>query len=405
MVNAVSKCTRRKNVEWLDLESEGVVDNILSGLPVKFLLNVKAVSRFLRDLIRSQAFIRLHLSRSRENAQYILFPFMPIDRNIYFIDADAEVTETVSLPTDESLSTLSMVCSYNGLICLTNFPVTLDSNSFEGETREDLLILICNPATHEFDLLPKCSPSKEDLGIGVAFGPDICEYRVFRFFHSKLNPEIVRPVQEVVQFRILDPNTRPETVLPPECEIYSSRTGAWSYIGHVQHRPMGAHHIFVNGKVYWFIPSEEKPDIPGSILSVDMGEHFEVIGLPETLTELSFLIDIQGCLSVVTVSDKDEPVAIWILKNENESVWEKKCGADIPYAGMMEELHSVASRESEIFFITARYYTILDTNDSSWDLVEFEEFEFNAHSVFPYTASLLPCTGGFKGEVNNKRAV
>lgn len=97
MVNAVSKCFRRKNVEWLDLESNGVVDNILSGLPVKCLLNVKAVSKFLHGLIHSQAFIGLHLSRSRENAKYIFFPFMPINRNIYFVDADVGVTETISL--------------------------------------------------------------------------------------------------------------------------------------------------------------------------------------------------------------------------------------------------------------------------------------------------------------------
>ncbi|XP_062018468.1 putative F-box protein At1g19160 [Rosa rugosa] len=405
MVNFVGNCIQRKNVEWLDLESfEGVVDNVLSSLPVKCLLNVKAVSKFLRDLIRSQAFIRLHLSRSRENALYIFFPFMPINRNIYIIDADAVVTETVTLPTDENLSTLSMVCSYNGLICLTNFPVTLYSYSSQGVAVADLEILICNPATHEVGLLPKCSPSEEDLGIGVAFGPEISEYKVFRFFRSKSNSEIVLPDPEVVPYWFLLPTSRPETVLPPECEIYSSRTGTWSCIGPVQHRPMGAHHVFVNGKVYWFIPSEENYDIPGSILSVDMEEHFEVVGLPDTLTELSFLIDFEGCLSVVAVFDKDEPVVIWILKNENEYVWEKKCSAGIPYKGMMEELHSVAARESDIFFITAHDYIILDTDDSSWELVEFEEFEPNAHAVFPYTESLLPCSGRFAGEVNNQRA-
>lgn len=154
---------------------------------------------------------------------------------------------------------------------------------------------------------------------------------------------------------------------------------------------MGAHHVFVNGKVYWFIPSEEKHHVPGSILSVDMLEHFEVIGLPEPLTEISYLIDFEGCLSVVAVSKKDEPVVIWILKSENESVWEKKCSASIPYRGMMKVLHSVAARESEIFFITAHDYIILDTYDSSWDLVTFEEFEPNSHAFFPYTESLLPC--------------
>ncbi|KAJ0959854.1 hypothetical protein J5N97_000440 [Dioscorea zingiberensis] len=151
------------------------------------------------------------------------------------------------------------------------------SRSSQGVAVADLEILICNPATHEVGLLPKCSPSEEDLGIGVAFGPEI----------------------------------------------------------------------------------KENYDIPGSILSVDMEEHFEVVGLPDTLTELSFLIDFEGCLSVVAVFDKDEPVVIWILKNENEYVWEKKCSAD--------------------------------TDDSSWELVEFEEFEPNAHAVFPYTESLLPC--------------
>lgn len=404
MVNSVGKCIQRKNVDWFDLEPlEGMVDDILSRLPVKCLLNVKAVSKFFHGLISSQTFIRLHLRRSRDNALYIFFPFMPINRNIHFIDADAVVTETITLPTDENLSPLSMVCSYNGLICLTNFPVAHHSYIFQDVPVASLEILICNPATRKVCLLPKCSPSEEDLGIGVAFGPEISEYKVFRFFRSKSDSVIVQPDPEGALYWFLRPKSKSETALPPECEIYSSRTGTWRCIGPVQHHPMGAHHVFVNKKVYWFIPSEENHDIPGSILAVDMEEHFETISLPDTLTELSFLIDFEGCLSVVAVDDIEEPVVIWILKNENESVWEKKCSAGIPYGGMMEDLHSVAARESDIFFITAHFYVILDTYDSSWGIVDFPVFEPNAHAVFPYTESLLPCSGRFAGEKNNQR--
>ncbi|KAK9938377.1 hypothetical protein M0R45_015120 [Rubus argutus] len=222
MVNSVGKCIQRKNVDWFDLEPlEGMVDDILSRLPVKCLLN-------------------------------------PIGRG------------------------------------------------------------------------PRH---------WVAFGPEISEYKVFRFFRSKSDSVIVQPD-----------------------------------------------------------PEEDNHDIPGSILAVDMEEHFETISLPDTLTELSFLIDFEGCLSVVAVNDIEEPVVIWILKNENESVWEKKCSAGIPYGGMMEDLHSVAARESDIFFITAHFYVILDTYDSSWGVVDFPVFEPNAHAVFPYTESLLPCSGRFAGE-------
>lgn len=365
----VGKHIQRKSVGWFAVESaEDILGNILSRLPVKLLLTLKVISKLWHRLIRSPNFTKLHLRQSREKPIYILYPFMDARRSLYLMDADGVITGTINLPGLENLPSLCMIGSYNGLICFTNYPWFPHSFKTQAVVT-DLEIRICNPATHEVWLLPNGSQLKRELGIGVAFGPGISEYRVLRFFSSKSKSEVIRP----------------------ECEIFSSSTRTWRSIGFVQHCPMGAHHAFVNGKVFWFIPSEEDHNIPGSILSVDLDENFKIIRLPVAVTEHAFLVDLEGCLSLIVVFDDDDIMVIWILRDENESVWEEKCRDCIPYE-TVECLDSVAARKNDIFFITEERYFIFSMIKMSWKELDFEElFEQHSPVVFTYTESLLPC--------------
>lgn len=87
--------------------------------------------------------------------------------------------------------------------------------------------------------------------------------------------------------------------------MYTPSTGAWRGIGSVPQFPMHAHNIFVGGKVYWFLPSEEDHRTAGSILSVDMEENFRVIELPEEVIEHAFLANLDGHLCLIAIYDDD----------------------------------------------------------------------------------------------------
>ncbi|XP_062018437.1 putative F-box protein At1g19160 isoform X1 [Rosa rugosa] len=360
---------QRKSAGWFNVESaEDLLGNILSRLPVKLLLTIKVISKLWHRLICSPNFTRLHLSKSREKSIYILYPFMDAKRSLYFLDADGVITGTISLPGLKNIPSLCMIASYNGLICFTNYPWFPHSFKTRAVVT-GLEIRICNPATREVWLLPNGSQMKQELGIGVAFGPGISEYRVLRFFCSKSKSDVIHP----------------------ECEIFSSSSGTWRSLGFVQHCPMGAHHVFVHGKVFWFIPSEEDHNIPGSILSVGLDEDFRIIRLPVAVTEHAFLVDLEGQLSLIVVFDDDDTMVIWILKDENESIWEEKCRDGIPYE-TVECLDSVAARKTDIFFITEEHYFIFSMIKMSWKETHFKElFEQHSPVVFTYTESLLPC--------------
>lgn len=373
MDKSVAKCipklSRRQNDSWSDVETvEDVLANILSRLPVKCLIRSKAVSRLWHKLISSPYFTKLHLMRSRENVIYILYPYMDDIKELHLVDGDGVTTEVITLPGFENVSSLSMICSYNGLICFTIYP-WFPHLYMSQPVEEDLEILICNPATREIRLLPRGSPAEQELGIGVAFGPGTSDYRVFRFFSSIFEKPVVSP----------------------QCEIFSSSTGTWRGIGFVQQYPMGANHVFFNGQVYWFIASEEDHSTPGSILSVDMEDSFKTIELPEEVTAHSFLIILEGFLSLVAVYDDDLIMDVWMLKDANESYWEKKCSAYIEHA-VEECIDSVAGRNNEFFFITTEHYFIFNTDRTTWEQLYLQEgFGQDSPVVFTYTESLLPC--------------
>ena len=353
-------CILNKN--WFEIDD--IVINILSRLSVKSITLCKSVSKDWYRLINSPPFIKTQLIWSKENPLYIVYPHMYFIPNVYFMEGNGEIIDRIPLPACRNFSSLSMICSFNGLICCINYASPLDMTEVS-----DLDILICNPAIQEVLVLPNGSPSIEDPSIGVAFGPGINEYKVFRFFYAACELKVKHL----------------------ECEVYSSMTESWRRIESVEHCPMDSTHVFVNGRVYWFICSEEHP-VPGSILSVDKDENFREIRLPDEFSENSFLIDLDGCLSLVVVYDEDEEkMSIWVLKDCNESIWEKKCSDYIPIDAI-ECVDSVAARKNEIFFITSAHYLVFNVDYKTWTELDIAgTFEENFPVAFAFTESLLPC--------------
>lgn len=376
MVETGGMPMRKGKDAWREVESvEDLLANILSRVPVKSLIVLKSVSKLWYRLICSRNFINLQLSWSLENPTYIIYPYMDEVMNLYRMKGNGEIVEMITLPGHEDLYPLSMICSYTGLICCINYPLIHDLD-MDKVDMTDFEIRICNPTTREVFLLPKGSPSEKKPAIGVAFGPKTSEYKVFRFFYSKCESQDIHL----------------------ECEIYSSCTGSWRGIGVVQHFPMGfqhcplgSNHISVNGKVYWFLASEEDHDIPGSILSVDSEDNFRTINLPDEVTEHSFLVDLEGCLSLVAVYDEDEIMDIWVLDDSNEPDWVRKHSDYVAFSSM-ECVYYVAAQKNEIFFITSDHYLIYSLDRAAWRELDLEDiFERNLPVVLPFTESLLPC--------------
>ncbi|GMN27618.1 hypothetical protein TIFTF001_041057 [Ficus carica] len=348
-----------------------IVENILLRFPVKSISEFNAVCKQWCKVIRTPSFTKKQLSLSKAEPAFILYPYVDDDTDLYLVSADGILTEKVSLPRCEDLSFLSMICSYNGLVCFTNCPWRPNPETTKVEIR------ICNPATRKIHLLPEGSSSEEEPTVGVAFGPS--DYKVFRIFHPKSDSE--------------------DTL--PECEVYSPSTGVWRGIGSVPKCPMKSHNIFVVGKVYWFLPSEDDHTIAGSILSVDMEENFQVIELPEEVTAHAFLVNLDAHLCLVAIYDDDLIMDIWLLKykNETEYYWERICSDYIPYS-TMENTDAAAGLKNEIFIITSEHYFLYDIGRRTWIELDFvENFQRNCPVIFSYTESLLPCNGVMGPEI------
>nr|VDC71988.1 unnamed protein product [Brassica rapa] len=109
---------------------------------------------------------------------------------------------TVDPPGRNAEHHMLMIASFNGLVCCIN--------QLSDENEEDFQIWICNPSTEQTLLLPQGRPSFwTEPSIGVAYGPDMSEYKIFRIVSDGENG----------------------AGLHIECEVYSSSTGAWRIIG------------------------------------------------------------------------------------------------------------------------------------------------------------------------------
>ncbi|KAE8675221.1 Detected protein of confused Function [Hibiscus syriacus] len=158
--------------KWYDVD---VLVNILSRLPINSILLCKSVCKHWHRLINSQAFIDVQLLWSRKNSVYLVYPFMDIMLELYFVKSSGEIAKRMNFPYCDNFSPITFICCFDGLLCCINYPWKVDaSRVVEDET--DLEIRICNPVTRKALLIPKgrvpycpMHPSHSSLGSNHVF--------------------------------------------------------------------------------------------------------------------------------------------------------------------------------------------------------------------------------------------
>ncbi|CAN6884943.1 unnamed protein product [Brassica oleracea] len=383
MVETRAQHRRRvTSLTWDDVESkQDVFRNILSRLSVRSIRSVKTVNRYWYGSVRDKHFATIHLAQSRKKPSYIACPRVNNAMELYLLKTgkfNYRHHATVDPPGRSAEHQMHMIASFNGLVCCIN--------QLSDEHEEDYQIWICNPSTEQTLLLPQGRPSFwTEPSIGVAYGPDISEYKIFRIVNDgdKITGE---------GFHI-------------ECEVYSSSTGAWRIIGAVPHLPMyvflsphRSSHVFVGGKIYWLVSLED----PGIILYVDMEERFGVMELPHYPTELreedritdcTYLINLGGSLSLVVLHGDYFDVWMW-----KEASWVLETRDEFEFLDDDEIVLFLTSSDKEILCVTGSHLWTYHFNTRKWEKRGGPPTQFSNPAMFPFTESLLPCNGGVRLE-------
>lgn len=361
---------------------EEIVINILSRLPVKTVVACKCVAKHWLKLISEPRFPLLQLNWSRKKLKYIICPY-PEDNDIVthlsLMEENGKISQDIPLSGFENTCSPEIICFLNGLIC---------SVDEDGDDLNEVNIRIFNPITRDTVILPRGSPSVVVPSVGIAFDPKSNDFKTFRFFSDSSVGDVKY-----------------------KCEVYTSSSTAWRKISEDIQRPIcSPFHLFcpyyasVAGVMYWFVWSQEEPGTPVRILSVDMNDNFTEINLPAILHQWSFLIELEGCLSVVHVNNselyapgehEDPQPYVEVYKLEN-------CGWHLRSKAMIDlidvhSFNSVAARDNEIFFIIrledeSFCYLIFDFVERTFKSLDLEDsFEGYSPVAFPFAESLLKC--------------
>lgn len=379
---AETRAQRRRvttKLAWNTVEStQDVFQDILSRLSVRSLRSFKSVSKYWHASVSNKHFATKHLAQSRKKPSYIACPSVNTAMKLYLLKPENfnyQPHTTVDPSGRSAGQHMHMIASFNGLVCCIN--------QLSGEREDDYQIWICNPSTEETRLLPQGRPSLwTKPSLGVAYGPDISDYKIFRILC--VGERNIGAGEGEEDYRY-------------ECEVYSSRTGEWRTIGDVPHLPMyvsfsphRSDHVFVGGKIYWLV-SLEDPDV---ILSVDMEERFEVMGLPhyktelrdeDRITEATHLINLRGSLGLVVLHG--DYFDVWVQKEDS---WALLIKDDCPFKDY-EIVLSMTSSEREILCVTESHLWTYHLDTMEWQRRGRPPTPFTNPAVFPFTESLLPC--------------
>ncbi|CAH8330682.1 unnamed protein product [Eruca vesicaria subsp. sativa] len=369
---------------WDGVESnQDVFRDILSRLSVRSICSMKKVNKYWHRSVSGKYFATKQFAQSRKKPSYIACPSVNKALKLYLLKPGKfsfRHHATVDPSGKIADQCMHMISSFNGLVCCINQVSDEDEDDYQNHQ-----IWICNPSTEETLLLPQGRPSfLAEPSIGVAYGPDISEYKIFRIFS------------------VGEKNDGEEDLLL-ECEVYSSSSGAWRSIGTVLHLPMyvglsphRSDHVFAGGKIYWLVSLED----PGIILSVDMEERFGVIELPhyptylreeDRITVATHLINLGGSLSLVVLHADYFDVWVW-----KDASWVLETEYDFPFEGDEIVLSITSSSENEILWVTESHLWTYHLDTRKWNKRGRPPTRFKNPAVFPFTESLLPCTGGVR---------
>ncbi|GAA0166616.1 hypothetical protein LIER_21735 [Lithospermum erythrorhizon] len=282
---------------------EDIVVDILVQLPIKSITRFKCVCKSWYNLIQSPNFISMHFNYT-DNIVLI--------KHAHVVNSNGHIPKYLSVfsfhSNDKSLTTLAPILEIphfdahlsevlgpcNGIICITDYS----------------RIVLCNPATREFKLLPPSSYRSSDQILccnkGTGFGVDSdsvdCDFKVVRIL------------------RILDKN---DISRYPgyRAELYSLRANSWRQLDYVLPyiEYCRSFEIFFNGACHWYACNHKY-----IILSFNVhSELFEEIDIPSNylpMTGQSECLQIlNGSLAFVAytsdvILSNQNYIDIWAMK-------------------------------------------------------------------------------------------
>ncbi|PWA44752.1 F-box domain-containing protein [Artemisia annua] len=295
----------------IPISSESL-NNILSRLPVKSLLQFRSVSKHWRRLIDSRTFVNLHLNQPLKTLKILtLYKDLRTRLNYFYsinVDSSPRLVK-LEPPFDGSRPFNHLVGSGNGLVCLVR-------EAFPHK------ILFWNPSTRKFKMIQKafqCPPSFRIRFICYKFGYDHVndDHKVVVLLHHR-NADLTSVSFEVTVYSM----KRNEWQSVPRVGYHICRLlGHGVYFGGPR-----SHGVCVNGVIHWVAAQNRAPNMNYSIVALHLaGLSFELVPQPE-YNENYEAIDLgilDGCLCVVGNYGRS-CVDIWVMgKYGVKESWKK----------------------------------------------------------------------------------
>ncbi|XP_047323899.1 F-box/kelch-repeat protein At3g23880-like [Impatiens glandulifera] len=293
--------------------SSDLISEIIIRLPVKFLLQLRCVSKSWCTLISDPIFVKKHLKASTQKLDYadhrIIMNTMtnPFVLKTYSMSSvfhdEFPNPDFLDYPLNHLHRLVKIVGSVNGLLCLT---IGNDD------------VVIWNPTTRKSKRLPK-SDSKMYPGQYVVYG--------FGYDEDTDDYKVVVITSELISF---------EFPLKSDIKVYGLKSDSWRKIeGCPKDLPMiNARGIFVSGSLHWIAARNGEMDDWRSttILSFDVSkETYSEILQPPYGDETSnpVLGVLSGCLFLLRNVEEIKG-EVWVMKEYgNVESWSKLFS--IPY--------------------------------------------------------------------------
>ncbi|XP_054779366.1 F-box/kelch-repeat protein At3g23880-like [Prosopis cineraria] len=233
---------------------EEIITNILKRLPVKSLIRFQCVCKHWKNLIQTPCFVADHVHHSTHQNPSLLFSCDYSRKPLRLLDCEMQVRQVQSTPLIDSFSSVRILGSSNGLLCLAGQQSDLSPSA----------LLLWNPAIREVRQLPSTKTTitvKDSITVGFGFSPILNDYKIVRTY-----AESGYAISGV--------------------EVYSLSTNSWRKIefGNLEAVRLLPYVVSVNGSIFWHaldLKKEVGEDSFEIIVSFDIArEVFKLIPWP-----------------------------------------------------------------------------------------------------------------------------
>ncbi|KAJ9707925.1 hypothetical protein PVL29_000139 [Vitis rotundifolia] len=271
-----------------------LVFDILTRLPVKFLLRFGCVCKRWRSMISDPSFVEAHQSRSATaTALLISFPAMrcPDRKRTLFSINEGDARPLFGF-SDRNISQ-----SVNGLICIYE----------QYPPKRSPCVRVCNPSTREYVTLPPTiflEPGFRSQSNYLGFDPSTKTYKVLRAWKGEFGRS--------------------------KYEIFTLGSHAWRIIKDGPEDALETKGICLNGTIYW---TKAGPVTQNSVIAFDIGEEkFRCVPVPPAspiwTDYSSSIIQIGGHIAIVDYLELAESISnvmiMWKLEDSVNGVWSQK---------------------------------------------------------------------------------